>query len=226
MLINMTKREKVCGVVCILSLFLLMNCAGVQVKEEGKEPPAEPEEGLSLNEQEVKSIEKFNEILMVSRASKDRKAVLPRMEKLYSELISDYPEAPLAQESYWKLIEIYVEDYSPPEFDKAEELYKSFNTAYPASPLRGMVDRTIAVSLYRHKEWQRLLRLSTPFFSKYAESGEVRTPLFIFMYAEAHFNLGNYDEAEKGFRIVIEKFPQLNEDKRAQQRLDYIRRKR
>lgn len=208
----------------IVSFLFLFSCAAVQTeKEEIAKPSVATEDVSAYTEQELKSIEKFNEILIVSSSSKDRKDVLPQMEKLYKEIISDYPDAPLAQESYWRMIEIYVKEYSPPRFEQAETLYSSFISKYPESPLAGIVSSSLAIGLYRHKEWERLLKLSNPVFQTYVESGTSRLPLMIFMYAEANFQLGNFENAENGFRLVIEKFPQLNENKRAKERLNYIR---
>lgn len=46
------------------------------------------------------------------------------------------------------------------------------------------------------------------------------------MYAEANFHLNNFDEAEKGFRIVMDKFPQLNENRRAKDRIQFIEKRK
>ena len=63
-------------------------------------------------------------------------------------------------------------------------------------------------------------------YKAYIENGRSPLPLLIFMYAEANFWLKNFDEAEKSFEIVIEKFPQLNENKRAMDRIRHIKRSR
>jgi TolA-binding protein len=118
-----------------------------------------------------------------------------------------------------------VNDYSPPAYEKAETLYNNFLENYPRSALKGNIDRTLGLKYYINKEWGRLLKLSAPAFKKYTEEGVSPMPLLIFMYAEANFHLGNLKESEKGFKIVIEQFPQLNENERAKARLEAIRRK-
>jgi hypothetical protein len=45
------------------------------------------------------------------------------------------------------------------------------------------------------------------------------------MYAEANFNLGNFKEAEKGYKIVMDLFPKLNESKKSMARLEEIGKK-
>jgi tetratricopeptide (TPR) repeat protein len=210
-------------IICIFTVFSLSACATAP-GEKGKE--TRPEIALSPEEREAGAFEKFNEILVVSRSTKNREAVLPEMVELYTGLIDEYPDVPVAQESYWKLIEIYVKDFSPPDYKKAEALHNRFVRNYPQSGLKGLVEKTLAVSYYRNKEWDRLLKLSAPGFKGFIEKGGPPFPFLIFMYAEANFQLGNYKEAEKGFQIVIEEFPQLNENKRAKARIEYIKKNR
>jgi tetratricopeptide (TPR) repeat protein len=211
-------------VINILLFLFLSSCATAPVEREDAEPLPDKKEVLSPAEREKKAFEKFNEILIVRRSSRDRKAVLPKMEQLYVQLIDEYPDVPVAQESYWKLVEIYTKDYSPPLYDKAEELYDEFVEKYPESGLKRVVDKTLALSFYINKEWERLLRLCDPEFKKYIEEGISPYPLLIFMYAEANFHLRNFEEAEKGFKIVMEDFPQLNENRRAKDRIKHMNR--
>ena len=75
--------------------------------------------------------------------------------------------------------------------------------------------------------WEGLLRLGAPVYNDYMKEGKrPPIPFMIFMYAEASFWLGNYEAAEEGFRIVIERFPQFNEDKLPEARITYIQRKK
>jgi tetratricopeptide (TPR) repeat protein len=206
-------------------ILLLFSCATAPVEEESGSVPY-TEKTVTSEEREALAFKKFNEILLVSRSSKDRKSVLPEMERLYAELIEEYPDVPVAEESYWKLIEIYVKDYSPPRYDMAEGLYEDFIRKYPQSGLKGFVDKTLALSYYIHKEWARLLTLSEPEYKAYVEEGTPPLPLLIFMYAEANFRLSNFEAAEEGFKIVIEDFPQLNENRRAKDRIQFIERRK
>jgi TolA-binding protein len=215
-----------CFTYILFLLFLLSACATEPVKKaEEEKPSVETKKALTPAEQETESLKTFNKILTISQSSNDRQAMLPQMEEIYAQLIKDYPDAPLAQESYWRLIIIYVDDYSPPAYEKAETLYNNFLENYPRSALKGNIDRTLGLKYYINKEWGRLLKLCAPVFKKYTEEGKSPMPFLIFMYAEANFHLGNLKESEKGFKIVIEQFPQLNENERAKARLEAIRRK-
>ncbi len=196
-------------------IFLLSACATAPVEK--------AKEALIPAEQDAKALAAFNEILSISQASDSRQAVLPQIEKIYNEIITKYPEASLAQESYWRLIAIYVNDYNPPAYEKAEALYNEFFKKYPESDLRGFIDETLGTSYYKNAEWDKLLKVCLPSYRKYIEEGKRPRPSLIFMYSEANFNLGNFTEAEKGYKIVIEMFPRLSESIKAKERLEEIK---
>jgi tetratricopeptide (TPR) repeat protein len=205
-------------------LFLISACTTVPKKEEAY--PGQINKTMSVEEQRKRGLEKFNEILTVRQSLRYRKDALPEMENLYLELIDKYPDAPIAQESYWKLVESYVKDYSPPRYDEAEELYTRLVRDYPQSFFRKMVERTLGVRLRINKEWERLLRISTPAYREYIEKGTKPLPLMIFSYAESNFWLGNYEESEKAFKVLIEEFPRQSESRLPEARIKYIRSKK
>lgn len=208
-------------ILCILiSLLILMGCALTQ-KTIDKEKAERPIQSVHTD-QETQSSEVFNQILDLIQSSEDRQAVLPQIEELYAKIIKEYPEAPLAQESYWKLITIYVEDYSPPAYEKADNLYHEFMEKYPHSILRSFVDDTIGKSYYKHAQWDRLLKLCTPAYQEYTEKGKIPRASLIFMFSEANYNLGNLDEAVKGYKITADLFPKLTEGSRAKIMLEKI----
>jgi TolA-binding protein len=212
--------------IILLIAALLPSCAAPPKTAEIEKPPVEPKKKYVPTEQETKSLEVFTEILEVIEATNDRQSAIPKIEELYAGIIREYPEAPLAQESYWKLITIYVEDYSPPQYDKAEARYHDFLEKYPQSILRGMIDDTLGKSYYKSAEWNKLLELCTPAFKGYIEEGKQPRPTLLFMYSEANYHLGNFEEAEKGYEIVAELFPRLSEGMMSKKILEKIRKNR
>jgi tetratricopeptide (TPR) repeat protein len=210
----------------IINIFLVLLVSACAAPPVEKKEIVTPGVTPLMKEREAEAFKKFNEILEISQSSRDRDSVLPRMEELYIELINEYPDVPVAQESHWKLIEIYINEHSPPQYEKAEKLYKVFASNYPESGFKGLIEKTLALKYYISKEWERLLNISAPEYKEYIESGKPPLPLLIFMYAEANFWLGNLDEAEKSFEIVIKDFPVLNENKRAMDRLHHIKKSR
>lgn len=199
----------------VLFTVLISSCATAPEKIKTEKPievitpPAETKEVLAPKEEESKSLELFTEILELVESTDDRKSILPMIEERYDKIIRQYPEAPLAKESYWKLITIYVEDYSPPDYDRAERKYNEFLAKYPQSFMEGFIQDTLGNSYYKNAEWNRLLKLSAPAYQEYIEKGKEPRASSIFMYSEANYNLGNVEEAEKGYRIVTKLFPKL-----------------
>ena len=208
--------------IVLMAVSLFSACAAVQEKR----PPELIKKKVPVDEQKRLADKKFNELLLVSQSSKDKKVTLPKMEKLYLELVNDYPDAPIAQESYFKLFELYVKKHIPPQYDKAEDLYSKFAKLYPRSAFKNMVDRTLGIMYYKDREWERLLKLSTPVFMGFVEKGERPPPFMIFSYAESNFQLRDFDEAERGFKILLEEFPDYSENRLSKARITYIKNKR
>jgi tetratricopeptide (TPR) repeat protein len=204
-----------------VALFLFA-CATAQktaVREQG-----EARNIAHPTEVEAKSLGVFTEALDLIESSSDRRSVLPQVEDLYMKIIKEYHDAPLAQESYWRLISIYIDDYSPPAYEKAEPLYHEFLKDYPDSPLRGFIEETLGKSYYKNKDWDKLLQVCTPAFKEYTEERKRSKPSLMFMYAEANFNMGNVAEAEKSYRLFLDAFPKVSESVKAKKRLEEMRR--
>jgi hypothetical protein len=94
------------GFVSVL-MFLISACATTTVVVVEKKPEPEAEaptieaiRGYTPTESEVKSLEIFKEIYKLAVSSDDKRSYLPRIEELYTRIITDYPDAPLAKESY------------------------------------------------------------------------------------------------------------------------------
>lgn len=199
----------------VVIIALIYSCAAPPKKAEtGKNeeittPPAGTKTGLAPTAEETKSLELFTSVLELAESTDDRKSVLPKIEELYEKIIRDYPQTPLAQESYWKLITIYVEDYSPPAYDRAEMKYNEFIEKYPQSYIKGFIDDTLSNSYYKNADWNGLFKFTSPAYQEYLEKGKQPRASMMFMYSEANYNLGNIEEAAKGYKIVSELFPKL-----------------
>lgn len=189
-------------------------------------PPVKREEApvpvvLSREEQEKRSLEAFNKILEILESS-PREEVLQKVEEIYLDIINNYPEAPLAQESYSRLIILYTKDYTPPKIDDADRLYTRFLKLYPDSPFRKEIEQTLTRFYYDKKLWDKLLNIQIPYIRDYIKTGELKTPVHLFYYSEAKFGLGDLKEAEKGFRTITVLFPESPEAKLSKKRLEEI----
>lgn len=216
-------RAFIYGIACTL----LAACATVpketqQVLPKESTLPDRIQEDHIHPEEEIKSLDLFTEILAITRSTRDRQSVLPKIEVLYMQIIRNYPETPLAQESHWKLINIYTNEYSPPDFDKAEMLYHDFLKKYHDSPLKGVIENTLGRSYVKHAEWGRLLTLCTPSYRGYVEEKITPKASLMFMYAEANYNLGNTEQAEKAYAIVSDLFPELRVGKKSKSMIKVI----
>lgn len=177
---------------------------------------------LSAEEQNKKALEEFEKILDMTGEA-DRSTILPQIEAAYLGIINNYPQSHLAQESCWRLMMLYLTDFVPPAYAKAEDVRAEFIRKYPDSKMRGLIDRTLAESYHKNEQWEKLLALYTPSVRQSVETGKFPRALDIFMYAEAKFGLNDMVEAEKGYKIVAANFPKSREGQFAAKRLEEIR---
>ncbi|GBD99000.1 hypothetical protein BMS3Abin07_01031 [bacterium BMS3Abin07] len=218
------------SVLILISALSLLSCAGMKPPrkpdEKNNVPPLiqEKKVTLPLEEQTKKSLELFNEILNISQ-ERDRRANPDRMAELYARIINDYPGAPLAQESYMRLIGLYLRDYVPPRQREAMDLYRDYRKRYPESPLRNAVEDIISRFYYDKGEWVELKAFVSPYIKKFIETGELKTPVHLFYYSEAKFNLNDLRESYKGYEIIISKFPRTRSAGISEERLKEIRKK-
>jgi len=224
----MKKTYASCILSCFLISILLSGCAALPEKKpeaiekkEAKPPYKEP----VYTKEQKETLDIFTQILEIYESAESRQAAAQEAEVLYTRIITEYPDTPLAQESYWKLIEMSVRDYSPPDFEKAEAYYNEFMTKYPSSVLKNAVDQTLITKYVRHARWERLLKFCTPPFMEFKDEGKEPTPQVVFMYSEANYRLGNIIEAEEGYKAAMELYPTLSYGKRAKKRLEEIKQK-
>ena len=206
----------------LVVLFLIPACVTLPKIADDKKPPAAGNK-VSVEEQEKKVNELFGRILSLTEEAEDRQAVVPKMEALYYEIINNYPDVPLVEETYWRLIALSLGDLKPPKVDNAERLYKDFLRIYPRSTLTFNIEQALGQFYYANKMWDRLLRIFTPYVKKFIATGKLDRQYHLFMFSEAKFNLGDLIEAEKGYKIVIEFFPKTTEGETSRKRLEEIK---
>lgn len=207
---------------CMVAFLLLISgCATLPGTAEEKKTVPEKKK-IATEEQEKKAMGVFNKILDITSEAGERQEALPKMEVLYEEIIDNYPDVQIAEESYWRLIAILVEEFKPPKVEKAEKLYGEFSKKYPGSNMRFNIDQTLGQFYYSSKLWDRLLRFCSPQVKRFIQTGKLEGPYYLYMYSEAKFNLNDIVEAEKGYKIVLEFFPKTKEGYAANKRLKEI----
>lgn len=211
-------------IILITFVFLSYGCATSPIKEiSGPDGGVARKSPMPQEEQETKSINVFRELLDISVSSTDGDEVLLEMQRKYLEIITNYPDAPLAQESYYRLITILLTDYDPPEFAKAESHYNDFIKKYPGSKFKYLIDTTLGTSYLRSRQWEKLSVITRDAFNDYSKSGSAGSPTLLFMYAESNYNLNNLKEAEAGYNAVIRLFPNFGDGITSKARLDEIK---
>ncbi len=212
----------------IFVLLLLISVLSVSAGPSSAARSEEEKKGtadLSVEEQNKKALESFQTILELSESG-DRQTVLPQLEAAYYHVISSYPKAYLTQEVYWRLIQIYVNEYRPPAFEKAEGLRREFYKKYPDSKLGDLIDRALADGYFKNSKWEKIVAFFVPSVKQSIETGKFTKIYDIFMFTEAKFRLNDLVEAEKGYKIIIANFPDAKESKIAKKRLEEIEQKR
>ena len=205
----------------VLLPVLMFSCATTPTtpelpKAEEIRPREETKKEISpARKLENKSLNVFSDILDLAESTDDRQSILPQIEELYTRIINEYPDVPLAQESYWKLIELNLKEYKPSKTNKANMLYKEFVRKYPESTLRAVIEDTVGKGLYQNAEWKNLLDLCAPTFKAYVENEKHPRASLLFMYAEANYHLENIDEAKKAYEVAAELYPKIREGQRA-----------
>jgi outer membrane protein assembly factor BamD (BamD/ComL family) len=177
---------------------------------------------LSAEVQNQKAVEVFESILKFTENS-SRSEVLPKMEAEYLRIIKEYPKASLVPECYWRLVLMYLNDYNPPAVEKAEALYGEFIKKNPDSALKPLIEEALSKNYFHDLKWEKILRLYTPAIKQFIEKGNKPRVYELFMYTEAKLNLGDLEEAEKGYKIIIDQFVGTPEAREAIKRLEKIK---
>ncbi len=140
---------------------------------------------------------------------------------LYQQIIKQCPDVPLAQESYWHLLETMMLDVQPPQKEEALRLYADFNRRYPQSKMRVVVSHQVLKGLYRLGQWAELDRLASQYLETVVnkKNGAPSSPLALFWRTEARYRLGKIAAAKEGYDKILHYFPKSLMARVARERL-------
>ena len=192
-----------------LSLLLFLGADAQAEAKTGEAGPALPVKSsavrpVSTQQQEAAGL--YKKIFELS-LEKNKAGYLEKRTELYGWIIQNCPDAPLAQESYFKLIELFFNEYTPPLKEKATELFAQFKSRYPDSRAVGVVKYAVAKGLFATKSWEDLVQLESSAVEDYFDTGKIDSPLSLFYYSEAKYNLDDFEAAGKGYSALVENFP-------------------
>jgi len=202
-----------------LAIAIMVSCAP-QTKKTGL-PPEPIQEEMPAEIQEELSMASF-ELLLSRTQDLSMKERRPILEKGYYQMIEKFPDSFLSEESHMRLILLYMEQFNPPQVEKAEQIYRDYYQNYPQPRLGRAINETMARSYYNVGEWRRLEEFCVPFVKRYLESKDVNNSLYMYYYSEAKFNQGELLEAERGFRMLSRDFGDSGLGGTARMRLEDI----
>ncbi len=203
--------------ICCLLCWLAVSSCAARTASTGLS-----QERLSMGEQDVRTRELLREASRLMEGS-DRRRNLSRVENMYLYAIDTYSESRLLPECFMGLLSLYLTGFDPPAFVKAEALRNNYLARYPEAPLKRTIDENLARAYVAHGEWEKLRRLYLPAIRRFVEAWNRLEPFALLMYSEAKYNLGDHEEARKGYTIVAKFFPESNEGKTALARIDSMR---
>lgn len=184
------------------------------------EPPAQSDR-MPVEKQEELAMQTYQQMLELT-AERSRYEVLDQLRDGYYKVINEYPDSFLAEESYLRLILHYLHDYEIPREDDAERLYKEYFEKYPKPRMNNAINDALSRHYYEFGRWEKLAKFTTPFMRAYVKEGKFANTIYLFFYSESKFRLGEYDEARRGFRIIMRLFPDTKEADHAKKRLAEI----
>jgi TolA-binding protein len=211
---------------CLYSTSKQTHPEGRPSEKKTTSPETATKRSLTPEEQKRASLEVFKEILKAREKRPLTPETIKNVESLYWRIIREYPESPLAQESYIHLIKLYLRDYNPPQLDRAEGVYREFITTYPSSPVREKLDSLMTAYYYSNQMWKKIIEIHYDRIRRFIETGKIDNPYFLYIYSEAKLHLGDTEEAEKGYKWVIKLAPGTNTAVKAQTRLEQLRKER
>jgi tetratricopeptide (TPR) repeat protein len=217
-------KKKLFPVIFMFSAFLMFSgcVSSSKVDDSSTAPP--PEKLPSLEEQEKIAMEEFGDMLELT-ANRSHYEMIDEIEAGYLNIIRKAPDSYLAEESHFRLVIHYFEHPDGPQVEKAEDIYRQYFERYENPKMAFAINTTMARMYFNFKQWEGLSKFMVPFIKKYVETGELRDPLFLFYYSEARFYLEDYEEASRGYRMLIRENPASMELNHARRRLVEIRHK-
>ncbi len=198
----------------IIAVTLFFGCAPVQRPSKVPGPAR-----LTPEQQKAEALNLFKKVLEVAETKGDSPDGLQERVQLLKEMARRYPDAPLSQEAYWHIINIYLNKYYPPRIEEAERTYQEFLRLYPVSPMKNAIESTLNLFYFQHKMWDKLVQLHRERIKHFIATGTIDSPFYFYMYSLAKMNLGQLDEAEKGFKWIILKYPNTQAAKDSKRQL-------
>ncbi len=108
---------------------------------------------LTLEQQQARATELFQQIRQADKYD------YAQIEQLYLQLISECPDTEQAEESYFRLSNLYRMGMDPPEYRKLRELLEAYLERYPASEMAPEMGKRLRRAYEDTGQWPRVVEL-------------------------------------------------------------------
>lgn len=108
---------------------------------------------LTLEQQQARATELFQQIRQSDKYD------YAQIEQLYLKLISECPDTEQAEESYFRLSNLYRMGMDPPEYRKLRELLEAYLERYPASEMAPEMGKRLRRAYEDTGQWPRVVEL-------------------------------------------------------------------
>ena len=125
--------------------------------------------------------------------------------KLHNQVIEQCPDTKWAQESLWRLSNLYLLANDPPQYQKISELMEKLISRYPDSPIIPDAKNRLLRSYEETGNYRKAVSLYEDLFEKNPEIIESdQYAAFLLGYAEALAESGNKEKAKEIYQKVID----------------------
>ncbi|MFZ3136011.1 MAG: tetratricopeptide repeat protein [Thermodesulfovibrionales bacterium] len=165
----------------------------------GSSPAEKKDTRLSLEEQEKLAKELYGIMAKTDKWETDT------FIKLHNQVIEQCPDTKWAQESLWRLSNLYLLANDPPEYQKITELMEKLISKYPDSPLISDAKNRLLISYEETGNYKKALSLYEDLFEKNPEITESdQYAALLLGYAKALAESGNKEKARAIYQKVID----------------------
>ncbi|MBF0546056.1 MAG: hypothetical protein HQM08_16550 [Candidatus Riflebacteria bacterium] len=154
---------------------------------------------LPLEEQKKLAVKIFSDLGAMDKND------LSEVGRLYRELIRKCPDTEQAQESCWRLSNMYLSAYDSPNYNSALEILELFMKRYPFSPGVDQVKSDLLFIYDMLGKHEKLIELYKPSFDAENKLSNEDYVAHGYRYAKALEKIGKTTEANEIYKKILEK---------------------
>ena len=158
-----------------------------------------PGVALPIDEQKNLAKSRFEAMMTLDKWGTDQ------FESMYREIIDKCPDIDAAQESCWRLSNMYLLADDPPNYDGIIEVLEHLVTRYPDSPLVPEAKNRLVTAYQKTGRYDGVVRLYEDLFQRNPKIDDLHYMIYALEYADALAALGRSDDAREYYQKVLQK---------------------